>query len=746
MLINSDFEINIRSIEEFARVMVPEALDKTMNLSMKETSDTIEITMEIDGRKGNFIYANQEDKIDEQKQTMVKILLLKVYEKKYSWGGLMGVRPTKVLRRLLSLGYSYKEAEEMLRNFYIVSDEKIELLINTVRKEMEFLNREYINLYIGIPFCPTKCKYCSFASYEISGGVGRYYKGFVETLLKEIEMAGKFLKDEGYKIESIYIGGGTPSTLTEDDLEKVLKKINENIDMSYLKEFTFEAGREDSLTEKKLELVKKYGADRISLNPQTFNENTLKKVNRNFNRENLIGIDEEIQKVITFPLTYKDIDEIAIENKTYLLNFDEVNTKVEMLYYSTLLLENNVLSKEHRSFLLKGDIINFTGVYKKKYDYIENCMGRIIQAIGRCNRTKLRNKKRNIYMDEDSFDVAKKFEERNRLFIEDINFILSEAKRIAVEEKSVDSIVKDIISQNYKIEKSVEENFLEKISDYNNKLRFSNDNIQKENYYKEFYELVKKYNSFRKFILKNPTRERTLIKNPAYFSIGEKLSGYNVIRNDWNSIKNISFDSVYNNVSFNDSRIKEISEIPLLKNFCSENIGTFVENEEIILPYIYQAIFKGMLGEVIIKEIFRMYRIKLKDIDFMIKRGIFEKFDDITENGIYIDYKNYNLDKIDSRDFFNEIIEDSVLRKEELINSKNKLFIINLIAEKGDSKALYCYKISDLFNDINKICDYNESEVVIINGVLRYKDNKSILEINENLLRKLQKILGGNDE
>lgn len=81
MLINSDFEINIRSIEEFARVMVPEALDKTMNLSMKETSDTIEITMEIDGRKGNFIYANQEDKIDEQKQTMVKILLLKVYEK-----------------------------------------------------------------------------------------------------------------------------------------------------------------------------------------------------------------------------------------------------------------------------------------------------------------------------------------------------------------------------------------------------------------------------------------------------------------------------------------------------------------------------------------------------------------------------------------------------------------------------------------------------------------------------------------
>ena len=333
MLINSDFEINIRSIEEFARVMVPEALDKTMNLTMKETSDTIEIDMEIDGRKGNFIYANQEDKIDEQKQTMVKILLLKVYNKEYSWGGLMGVRPTKVLRRLLSLGYSYEQAEDMLRDFYIVSNEKIELLIDTVKKELEFLNREYINLYIGVPFCPTKCKYCSFASYEINGGAGRYYKGFVETLLEEIEMAGKFLKDEGYKIESIYIGGGTPSTLTEEDLEKVLRKVNENIDMTYLKEFTFEAGREDSLTEKKLELVKQYGADRISLNPQTFNEETLRKVNRNFNRENfdkyfkiakemgfiinmdlIIGLPDETTEDVLH--TLDEVEKYDIENLT----------------------------------------------------------------------------------------------------------------------------------------------------------------------------------------------------------------------------------------------------------------------------------------------------------------------------------------------------------------------------------------------------------------------------------------------
>lgn len=136
-----------------------------------------------------------------------------------------------------------------------------------------------------------------------------------------------------YKIESIYIGGGTPSTLTESDLEKVLKKINENIDMLHLKEFTFEAGREDSLTQKKLELVKKYGVDRISLNPQTFNEETLKKVNRKFDRKNfdkyfriaqnmgfiinmdlIIGLPDETTEDVLYTLS--ELEKYNIENLT----------------------------------------------------------------------------------------------------------------------------------------------------------------------------------------------------------------------------------------------------------------------------------------------------------------------------------------------------------------------------------------------------------------------------------------------
>lgn len=333
MIINSNFEINTRSVEEFARVMVPEALEKTLNLSLLENDKNIKLKMEIDGKSELFLYPNCENKIEEQKQTMTKILLLKFYDKNYSWGGLMGVRPTKVLRRLLATGSTYEEAEKMLKEFYLVTDEKIKLLVDTVKKENQFLNRNYINLYIGIPFCPSKCKYCSFASYEITSGVGRYYKGFVETLLEEIKITGEYLREKNLKIESLYMGGGTPTTLTEEDLEKVLSQVNKYLDMSSVKEFTLEAGREDSLTNKKLYLAKEYGVDRISLNPQTFNEKTLEKVNRRFNRENfdkffnlgkelgfiinmdlIIGLPDESTEDILYTLS--EVEKYDIDNLT----------------------------------------------------------------------------------------------------------------------------------------------------------------------------------------------------------------------------------------------------------------------------------------------------------------------------------------------------------------------------------------------------------------------------------------------
>jgi len=299
LLIETNVEVNLRSIEEFTRVMASELLEDKILFDIQREENLIKIKVSSKNLNKNteFSYIDLENKIEDQILTMCKISLLKLLNKNYAWGSLMGVRPTKVLRRLLINGCDYKEARKILKDFYLVTDDKINLMETVVKKELELLDKEHINLYLGIPFCPTKCKYCSFASYEIDGGVGRFYNDFVEALLKEIQIIGDFLKTYNKKVSSIYFGGGTPSTLTEIDLERVLKKLLENIDMSDVKEFTFEAGREDSLNIEKLEIMKKYSVDRISLNPQSFNLETLKRVNRRFNRENFDLIFKEAKKL-----------------------------------------------------------------------------------------------------------------------------------------------------------------------------------------------------------------------------------------------------------------------------------------------------------------------------------------------------------------------------------------------------------------------------------------------------------------
>ena len=279
--------------------MASELLEDKILFDIQREENLIKIKASSENLNKNteFSYIDLENKIEDQILTMCKISLLKLLNKNYAWGSLMGVRPTKVLRRLLINGCGYEEARKILKDFYLVTDNKINLMETVVKKELELLDKEHINLYLGIPFCPTKCKYCSFASYEIGGGVGRFYNDFVEALLKEIQIIGDFLKTYNKKVSSIYFGGGTPSTLTEIDLERVLKKLLENIDMSDVKEFTFEAGREDSLNIEKLEIMKKYSVDRISLNPQSFNLETLKRVNRRFDRENFDLIFKEAKNL-----------------------------------------------------------------------------------------------------------------------------------------------------------------------------------------------------------------------------------------------------------------------------------------------------------------------------------------------------------------------------------------------------------------------------------------------------------------
>lgn len=298
MKINLDFNIKDNTIHEFKKVMLPDIEIEELNVkTLAENKDIISLELSSGERKFVFTLKNYSDKMADQKIVMIKAGMLKLFDKVYPWGALMGVRPTKLVRRFLIMGYSYAEIDEILDKLYFAFPKKRELLINVVKKENEYLNDKAVNMYIGIPYCPTRCKYCSFASYEINSKLGKYYGEFVETLLEEIKLTGEMLEGKDYRIESLYMGGGTPSILTEKDLKRVIDAVYKNINLEHLKEFTFEAGREDTLNAEKLQILKDEGVDRVSLNPQSFNEHILKELNRNFDRKHFDNMFKEIKRL-----------------------------------------------------------------------------------------------------------------------------------------------------------------------------------------------------------------------------------------------------------------------------------------------------------------------------------------------------------------------------------------------------------------------------------------------------------------
>ena len=349
MSITTNFPLSEKSVEEFVRILLPTEVGKDIKGEAIYKENKIILKVEIDGKEASMEEENLESIIEDQKVIMLKGTLLKAFDKHYPWGSLIGVRPTKMTRRFLQMGFSRERVVKLLSNMYLASLEKIELLMRVIETEEKLLNKEAMNMYIGITFCPSKCRYCSFASYEINSSLGRFYPKFVETLLEEIELVGELSKERGFIYESLYIGGGTPSVLTEEDTEKVLAAVHKHIDLSNLKEFTFEAGREDAITREKLEILKKYGVDRVSLNPQTFKEETLKSLNRTFNRKH-------------FDEVYRDIKEIGfILNMDLILGLpgesveDILNTLEELKKYEIDNLTIHSLAKKKGSPLYHVD-------------------------------------------------------------------------------------------------------------------------------------------------------------------------------------------------------------------------------------------------------------------------------------------------------------------------------------------------------------------------------------------------------
>ena len=208
-------------------------------------------------------------------------LLSEYTGKKLPWGTLTGIRPVKIPMSMLEEGRSEDEIREHMRKTYFISREKEQLAIGIARREKALLDtlhyKDGYSLYIGIPFCPTTCLYCSFTSYPIVSWKKRIGE-YLDALEKEIDFTAEIY---GNKIlDTIYIGGGTPTTLEPAELDRLLSKLKKSFDLSRLKEFTVEAGRADSITPEKLEVLREWGVTRISVNPQTMKQETLDLIGR----------------------------------------------------------------------------------------------------------------------------------------------------------------------------------------------------------------------------------------------------------------------------------------------------------------------------------------------------------------------------------------------------------------------------------------------------------------------------------
>lgn len=197
------------------------------------------------------------------------------------WGTLTGVRPTKLANEMAAgQGMNWEQVRRVFEEQYYVSEEKTALVLDTCRNQ-SFLTAKpagrSAGVYIGIPFCPTRCLYCSFTSNQANEAAMEQY---LQALLKEIRAVGAQLQEHGVSAESIYIGGGTPTSLSADALNRLLDQVCSSFDTASVLEFCTEAGRPDTITAEKLRVLKEHGVDRISINPQSMNDRTLEFIGR----------------------------------------------------------------------------------------------------------------------------------------------------------------------------------------------------------------------------------------------------------------------------------------------------------------------------------------------------------------------------------------------------------------------------------------------------------------------------------
>ncbi|WP_088102694.1 coproporphyrinogen III oxidase [Halalkalibacter urbisdiaboli] len=258
----------------------------------KKTNETNQVSYTY---PNTSVFATEDvKKVEKRTVNHVYLLLLQSYTGvRQPWGILTGIRPTKLMHQMRRAGLKKEEIRRELKEVYLVTTEKINLLERIVTRQLAVLPDldeldRAVSIYIGIPFCPTKCAYCTFPAYAINGQNGSV-EAFLEGLHYEIEQTGKWLKENKIDVTTVYYGGGTPTSISAEQMNDLYSRMYESFpDITGVRELTVEAGRPDTITPEKIAVMKNWKVDRISINPQSFENETLQAIGRHHSVEETI--------------------------------------------------------------------------------------------------------------------------------------------------------------------------------------------------------------------------------------------------------------------------------------------------------------------------------------------------------------------------------------------------------------------------------------------------------------------------
>ncbi|MBQ8297005.1 MAG: coproporphyrinogen dehydrogenase HemZ [Ruminococcus sp.] len=243
--------------------------------------------------------ASDKNTVEHELCRLVYTALRRIFGITPPWGLMTGIRPVKKVVELIQDNKSFEDISKTLTDKYEISPGKLSLAYETAKNQLpilEKIDRNAVSLYVSIPFCPTRCSYCSFVSHSMDSAM-KLMPEYVSALCRELEIIGDIVRETDTKIDTIYFGGGTPTSISAEDIKTIMETVQKNFNLDKVREYSFEAGRPDTITEEKLRVIKEYGADRISVNPQTLNDDVLNVIGRRHSGRDFLESFETARRI-----------------------------------------------------------------------------------------------------------------------------------------------------------------------------------------------------------------------------------------------------------------------------------------------------------------------------------------------------------------------------------------------------------------------------------------------------------------